>query len=117
EIGVAVPQVQRINGGINEAGCRNAVGSRLLIGQSQIAGPHGRGKTGSAVFVLSATALVGTDVKAKIRVGRDVWDIAIGLGTASAFGDRGHLPGGNINVGPRAAATVGPSGFRSPGAA
>ena len=53
------------------------IGCRLLIGQSHVAGPHGRRKTGSAIFVCRAGGLVGTDVKGKIRVGRDVRAVPI----------------------------------------
>jgi len=86
EIGIAVPLIQRINGGVDEAGCGNAVGRRLLIGQSEIACPHGGGKTGPAVCIGSTALLVGANVERKICVGRDVWHIPISFGTVPSLG-------------------------------
>ena len=115
---IAFPQTQRINGWINEAGRWSLLGSRLLIGQGQIAGPHGRRKTDPAVFVCSAGALVGADVKGEIRVRRDVRAVPIFCGPLVGLGDYPFqlLPARNLNAVRRtiAAAAVDPTGFRGP---
>src|SRR5580704_7030555 len=86
EVGrTAFPQTQRVNSWVNEAGRFIAVGFRLLISQSQVAGPHGRGKTGPAIKVFRASGLVGADVKGKIRVCRDVRAVAIFVGPLLAL--------------------------------
>src|SRR5208282_4467179 len=81
EIGVvARAHADIVDSGVDEPDIPIAVGSRLLIGQSQVAGPHGRGKAGSAVFIGRAAGLVGANVKGKIRVGRHVGGVPIGRG-------------------------------------
>src|SRR5580692_834055 len=118
EVGrIAFPQTQRVNSWVNEAGRFIAVGFRLLISQSQVAGPHGRGKTGPAIKVFRASGLVGADVKGKIRVCRDVRAVAIFRGSLVGLGDHSFkfLPTRNRElVGRDAAATVDPNGFRTP---
>ena len=108
-------QTNRIQSRINEAHAVIAIGHRLLIDQSQVAGPHGRSKAGSPILVGRAGGLVRTHVESKIRVRRNVWAIAIGFRTAGAAAGRARLPGRNrIFVRRNAAATVDPSGFRGP---
>src|ERR1017187_5967672 len=102
-----------------EAKWRIAVGNRLLIDKSHIAGPPRRSKTGPAPACTTA-ALVGTNVKVKIGFGGDVRNIAQ-CGRA-LVGGANHacklLPRGNRNVVLRnSAATVDPCGLRTPGAA
>ena len=108
-------QTNRIQTRIYEAHAVIAIGDRLLIDQSQVAGPHGRSKAGTPILVGCAGGLVRTHVESKIRVRRNVWAIAIGFGTAGAAAGRARLPGRNrIFVRRNAAATVDPSGFRGP---
>ena len=81
EIGVIVrAQTNRIEGRIDEANRVITVSDCLLVDESQVARPHRSCKTGPTIFVGSAGSLVGTDVKGKVRVGRNVRAIAIGLG-------------------------------------
>ena len=118
--GIACAYTQCVNGRVNEAEQRVAIEERLLIGQSQVAGPHGRRKTGSAIVVRRAGGLVGADVKVKIRFRRHVRGIPIGLWIPVGRGDHAGelLPRRNRNVVRRnAAAAVRPGGFRTPGAA
>jgi len=121
EIGViAARHANRVNGGIQEAHRRNAIGFCLLVGQSDVAGPQGCGKTGAAIFICRAGLLVGTHVIGKIRVGRDVGTIPIGHGPPVTSGDHARelLPGRNrIVVRGNPATPVGPHGFSTPGAA
>ena len=80
EVGViARAQTDRIQGRINEAECRLAIGDRLLIGESQIAGPHGRGKAGAAVKIFGASGLIGANVKSEISIGRNIGAVAESL--------------------------------------
>jgi hypothetical protein len=81
EIGVIVrAQTNRVEGRIDEADRVISVSDRLLVDESQVAGPHGRRKTGSTILISSAGSLVGTDVKGKVRVSRNVRAVAIGFG-------------------------------------
>jgi hypothetical protein len=108
---------ERIQRRINVAERRFAVSGPLFIGESQVAGPKGRRKTGPAIVVGRAGFLVGADVIGEIRVGRHVRAVAIGCGATGA-GIHGRLPGGNRNLGRRnAASAVRPAAFRRPGAA
>jgi hypothetical protein len=81
EIGViARAQTDRIEGWIDEANRVITVSDCLLIDERQVAGPHRRRKTGSAILVRSAGSLVSTDVKGEIRVCRNIRAVAIALG-------------------------------------
>jgi len=115
------PHTKRINSRIDEAERRVAVGNRLLIDKSHVSGPHGGRKTSAAVFVCSASGLVGANIKVKIGFRGDVRGVAQSNGALVGRGDhtRELLPGRNWKGVRRivAAATVGPSGFRIPGAA
>src|SRR5208337_1263116 len=118
--GVAGGYVLCVDGWVDEANGRIAVGDQLLIDQSDEARPHGSGEAGAAVLIRQARCLVGAGVEGEIRVCRDVWAIAIGRRTLVAGVDyaRELLPGRNRDLVRRdPAAAVYPGGFRFPGAA
>ena len=99
EISVIVrAQSNRIQRGIDEPDGLIAVSDRLLIDQSQVASPHGRGKTGSTVVVGGARGLVGADVKGEIGVRGNVRTVAVSLGTAGAAAGGAGLPRRNGEV-------------------
>src|SRR5271154_594396 len=112
---IGLTQPSRINGRIDEAKGFVAARDFLLVDESQVARPHGRRKTGSTILVGGAGSLVGTDVKGKVRVCRNVWAVAQGLGAVGTARGCFHLPAWNGKfVRRNAAATVGPGGFRHP---
>ena len=51
---------------------------QLLVDESDVAGPHGRGEAGAAVVVRQAGGLVGAGVEGEVGVGRDVGAVAQG---------------------------------------
>ena len=94
------------------------MGSCLLIGQSHVAGPHGRRKTGPALFVCGAGFLVGADVKAKIRVCRNVRAVPVCRGPplAELITPGSCCQEGIANaVRGNPSSAVAPTGFRTPG--
>ena len=108
-----------VDGGVDEADEGLAVGGELLVDEGDVAGPHGRGEAGAAVFVGEAGGLVGAGVEGEVGVGGDVGAVAQGGGAlVGGVDDAGELlPGGDGDVvGGDAAAGVGPRGFGRPGA-
>ena len=108
----------RVEGRVDEAHGVVAVSNCLLVDQSQVAGPHGSRKAGSTVLVLRAGSLIGADVEAEIRIGRNIRAVAIGFGARRATAGRSRLPGWNGKMVRRnAATTVDPCALRRPGTA
>lgn len=116
---VAGSDVLRVDGGVEEADGGLSVGDQLLVDERDVSRPHRRGEAGASVLIGCAGGLIGTDVEGEVSVGRDVGAVAIGGRTFVAGVDHARelLPGRNRDlVGRNAAAAVGPSSFRSPGA-
>ena len=95
---------------IHEADGGIAVGNRLLVDESHVTGPHGRGETGPAPASSTAT-LVGANVKVLIGFCGDIRNIAERC--RALVGGVNHarklLPGGNWNgIGGDSAAAVNP---------
>src|ERR1700677_5034401 len=74
--GIARAESRWVNDRINVAD-RLAIGCRLLIGQSQVTGPHRCCKAGPAILIRRASLLVGANIESEISIGRYIRAVAI----------------------------------------